>query len=862
MKILRTLLASVRHLSICLLVFKLGFSSALPAKAGQRHSRDNAQGGVVRLESNGPLQEPQIIPGEVLVKFRTTASVERATARTSAVERSSSLQTASDIERVLERYGVSSASRLFPATHHLGDARVNPTVSSSARALVDSLDRIVLLKAPKLKDDIGETMVLVAALGQHPDVEYAEPNTVMKTMQSKPNDRYYDTSGAWGQDYGDLWGLHNINAEGAWSVTRGEGVIVAVIDTGVDYKHKDIAANIWQNPGENGTDAAGQDKRKNGVDDDGNGYVDDWRGWDFVVGPDLTPEDNDPMDDVGHGTHVAGIVAALGNNRIGTIGVAPAAKIMALKGLGQEGGATAELSKAIRYAADNGARVINASWGSRGLREPQTLREVIDYAHDVKGVVFVASAGNANAEVEGGQNQPSAFPAAIRNAITVAASDHSDARASFSNFGSKIDVAAPGGGDVDPENRIFEARRSVLSLLSSKAVESITISGRLVVGKKYLRQAGTSMSAPHVAGVAALVLAQHPEYTPEQVRQALRLGSDDTGRPGFDAESGYGRINAARAVAISAPLAPRLTGIRETDQASYQVAVQGLAAGPDFASWTLEYGAGSAPSDWMPIASSTNPVREDLLSGWNTAALPDGVYTLRLSVANRSERRFEDRLRVSISNGRLGPRSFITLINPPGIFGPEDVGPRVKTGAKAPIHVFLDYPYVAISKVECFEGTQLIGALSTPNQEGFYSIDWTPGPIGTTTITVVITTSGGTTVASQEMSVAVLNTHPPEVMIAEPANLVQGTFMTTAPAKIKLAAIALDTEDEARPPYRVAKVEFFIDDKLIGEDKSPTGVRHQFRWKHVAAGTYILRVKATDSDGVETRTLPLTIIVK
>jgi len=200
--------------------------------------------------------------------------------------------------------------------------------------------------------------------------------------QNAPNDTYYSSSGAWGQSFRDLWGLQSIGAETAWDTTQGDGVLVAVVDSGLDYNHEDIAGNVWSNDGEVGLDGNGNDKRSNGIDDDGNGLIDDWHGWDFVT-IDGNPGDNDPMDNHGHGTHVSGTIAAMGNNGLGVIGVAPHAKIMAVKGLDANGsGSIEDLSNAIIYAADKGASVINLSWGGSGPT-PQTLIDAISYAHNV-----------------------------------------------------------------------------------------------------------------------------------------------------------------------------------------------------------------------------------------------------------------------------------------------------------------------------------------------------------------------------------------------------------------------------------------------------------------------------------------------
>ena len=475
------------------------------------------------------------VSGEVLVKFRNESD---------AVSAGRGLRTAAGhlkvsnprLNNLFARFGVKNGHRPFAKAKHKGLAKVVKLTTGDQRGRED------------LKKVIDELRAL-------PEVEYAELNAIMRT-QTAPNDAYYSTTGAWSQTFRDLWGLQAINAEPAWDTTQGASIVVAVVDTGLDYNHEDIVGNVWENDGETGLDGSGNEKKSNGVDDDADGFIDNWRGWDFVT-LDGTPGDNDPMDNHGHGTHVSGTIAATGNNGLGIIGVAPQAKIMALKGLDANGnGSTEDLSAAILYAADHGASVINNSWGGSG-DTPQTLIDVIAYAHNVKGSVVVAAAGNSNWDV-GTQNK-GFYPACIRDVIAVSAINSVNAKAWFSNYGSKIDVAAPGGGDTDSTGLVIQPDRSILSLKSSAAGSSMTGSGQLIVATKYLRQAGTSMASPHVAGVAALIRAQHPEYSPEQVRQVLKNSADDIGAPGVDNQFGYGRLDANGSLAAPTPLEAQLT---------------------------------------------------------------------------------------------------------------------------------------------------------------------------------------------------------------------------------------------------------------------------------------------------------------
>ncbi len=264
--------------------------------------------------------------------------------------------------------------------------------------------------------------------------------------------------------YGQLYGLKKINAEAAWNRTKGGKIVVAVIDTGVSYRHPDILENMWVNSLE-------RDGTPN-VDDDRNGFVDDVHGFDFVRN-DADPDDGP----IGHGTHCAGTIAAIGNNGRGVVGVCWNAEIMAVRIFGDSGAPASNLqiARAIDYAVRNKAQVINASWGGpmRSLEIEAAIRRA-----NQAGVLFVAAAGNDSQNVDSPAT-PS-FPSGydIPNIISVGATDANDQRASFSNFGrTKVDIGAPG-----------------VNILS------------LAPGDKYQQMSGTSMATPHVAGAAALFL--------------------------------------------------------------------------------------------------------------------------------------------------------------------------------------------------------------------------------------------------------------------------------------------------------------------------------------------------------------------
>jgi subtilisin family serine protease/subtilisin-like proprotein convertase family protein len=341
-------------------------------------------------------------------------------------------------------------------------------------------------------------------LSEHPHVAYFEPNLSVWSIDAVPNDGRLS----------DLWGLNNtgqssgtvdadIDATEAWDVITGSAnVVVGVIDTGVDYNHPDLAANIWRNPGE----VAG-----NGVDDDRNGFVDDVHGYDFVN------NDGDPMDDEGHGTHVSGTIAAVGDNGIGITGVNWSSSIMGLKFLDAGGsGSTANALRAVNYAMlmrqqyGVNVRVTNNSWGGGGFN--QSLREAIAASGNA-GILFVAAAGNNGEDTDTTPHYPSNYD--VATIISVAATDRQDALARFSNFGGDtVDIAAPGV--------------SIVSTFPSNS---------------YREFSGTSMATPHVAGVAALAWALSPSSTVSQIRDAI-VGSVDRLAALDGRMTSAGRLNA------------------------------------------------------------------------------------------------------------------------------------------------------------------------------------------------------------------------------------------------------------------------------------------------------------------------------
>jgi len=445
----------------------------------------------------------------------------------------------SALSAVLLRYGAVERQHAFVGFNS-ANARVSTAKQSAERAKrhfpkraarharqpveIPDLEKIFLVQLEQPTDILQAVSELLAL----PGVEYAEPNLLFHTMATPlpneaflPDDRYISedgvhwSEGAWGQAFFDLWGIEKLDAIEAWnqfdlSETKpGENVVVAVIDSGLDSDHPDIVDNVWHND-----DAIPAD----GIDDDGNGLVDDLRGWDFVG------NDADPEDGFGHGTHVAGTVAARGNNQIGVIGVAPWALIMPLKGLSDSGlGNSVNLANAVRYAADMGADVISASWGGSG--PSATLDLAFRYARNL-GVISVAAAGNSDADVG------NVSPANFDTVLAIAATDPDDVKAPFSNHGSLIDLSAPG---VD-----------VLSINANVGDNAIAEAfPERVVADDYLHLSGTSMACPHASGAVAVLLSQDPNGSMTDIRGRLLAGAESIAdlNPGFEDALGWGRVN-------------------------------------------------------------------------------------------------------------------------------------------------------------------------------------------------------------------------------------------------------------------------------------------------------------------------------
>ena len=402
-----------------------------------------------------------------------------------------------------------------------------------------------------------------AAYERSPDVAWCQRPNLYAVDAAAPTPTA--SSGAWGQSYSDLWGLETVRASEAWRTATGRGVVVAVIDTGLDFDHPDIRDNVWVDP-----------MLVEDVDGDGAVDLDDvdllveqgelvpgmvgldlsWCHDDYffegACDPDA-PEAAWPLDVQGHGTHVAGTIAATADNGIGIEGVAPEARIMPIKALGELGGTSENLAAAIVWAAVHGADVINNSWGCQWAcpSDPAT-EEAVLFAHSL-GVVSVFAAGNAAADVE------DFSPQNLPESLTVASVDHLGALSDFSNAGVSVDVAAPGGESGFYDGWCVDI--SAASILSLRAQGTDMFAGypcyedgEAVVDlgahdNAYYRSLGTSMASPHVAGVVALLL-QHVHRTAQDVTvdELSEVIRDTAATATLDGMPGTGIIDAERAL--------------------------------------------------------------------------------------------------------------------------------------------------------------------------------------------------------------------------------------------------------------------------------------------------------------------------
>lgn len=438
------------------------------------------------------------------------------------------------------------------------------------------------------------------------EIEYTQQNQTFK-VDVVPNDSLIN----------EQWYLNKLNTFYAWQVTSGKKEIkIAIVDTGIDYLHPDLQNNLFVNSLEdinhNGLLDEGDN---NNIDDDGNGFVDDVIGWDFTdrigfpfsaSGGDYISWDNNPMDEFGHGTWVAGIIGAISNNIIGTSGLVPNTTIINIRAFDPTGnGEEDDAAAAILYAVQMGAKVINMSFGDTNFS--LVLRDIIKFAYD-NNVVLVASAGNSSS------NQPH-YPSSYPEVISVGATDENDYLASFSNYGSTIDLVAPG-----------------VNLWTTD------------INNSYKKFSGTSSSAPVVSSAAALLLSLN-NYKPEEIRQILKSTTDDLGTTGWDERFGAGRLNLLNAVTLNAPAVIKINSpVQDFSTNADEIKVNASVLTGYFSSFSLKLGIGINPDSWTDLLSNeTYQFAEKDIFALSTQDLPDSVYCLSLIVNLQNGKTLEER---------------------------------------------------------------------------------------------------------------------------------------------------------------------------------------------------------------------------
>jgi len=533
----------------------------------------------------------QYVPGEVLVKFEEGQEPDAVLLPTGLKRKA--------IKRI---HSIKPAVTKFKKKHVSMAGMAETQVFKEAYRQM-SPKRKALYRKYKIKlDERVSVENAVRQLRKTPGIESAYPNYIRTIFFNAGNPDPM---------YGEQWPLPGIDAEGAWGYTEGnEDVVIAIIDTGIDYNHEDLADNIWRENGQNpGRDFV-----------DINTAVYEAKGYTLFDGEDYITIDDDPLDYYGHGTHCAGIAAAAGDNGVGIYGVAHKCKIMPVRAgfaLGSIFGDVGvleddDIAPAILYAVDNGADVISMSFG--GSNPESDYNDEISLARE-EGIILVAAAGNSYSSVEN-------YPAALEGVIAVTATDENDEKPSFATYGDWVDIAAPG----------------------TYILSTVPAIGVLGNASGYALASGTSMACPHVAGLAALILSADPGLSATEVLSRIVTTADyiDDINPGYEGLLGSGRINASLAcsgdvlISMTSPEdrgyvrgnAAEIFGSAylETDFQRYEI-------------YCIPKGDELRPED-IPIVASTVAVESGLLGTWNTGDLgendeplyPDGEYAVILKV--------------------------------------------------------------------------------------------------------------------------------------------------------------------------------------------------------------------------------------
>jgi len=603
-----------------------------------------------------------------------------------------------------------------------------------------------------------------ARLQQQAEVEYVHPN-IEYTLNAAPRPRYpgvppSDSILANNSFADSLNHLSVIRALEGWDETTGdESVSVGIVDTGIYFEHPDLTDQFWSNPGE----------EVSGTDDDGNGYVDDVHGYDFVDRPGVVAEgeyedrDPDPSPDSlggysGHGTSVAGVVSAqAANSEAGMVGVAPQTRLVALRALGGDGvGQTDDLAAAILYAANENIDILNLSFGRD--RSTPLLREAIDYAIG-QGTIVVASAGNDGAVDT--PHYPSDYPSVI--SVLWLAEDGKDVPDfSWSQYGIGVDLGAPG-------SNVFTTQYPRGRILDDEPVRQEDLYGPSF---------GSSFSAPQVAGAAALLRSVDSTLSPASVQSILTATAGDINGASWDHTTGAGRVDVARGLFRSYPARTELRSPTHNEgfTGKSPIPVVGTALDPAFESYSVFYAEGTRNLDrrsdpWTQIAGPVDTrTREDTIATWNVASrdLEEGAYTLRLVTTLTDGRTIEDRRRVVLDSSP--PEASVRFIG---------TG-RVETSPGILADVVSDDTVSSQMKVRIRGKTIVREGEYVSEHQGLMWADES-GLGGDASVTVTLTNrSGLQTTVDRTISVPP-NTSNPSYFGAEETDVPAGTLLPRAP---------------------------------------------------------------------------------
>ena len=644
-------------------------------------------------------------------------------------------------------------------------------------------------------------------------IQYAEPDYVVFASATMPNDPAFN----------QLWGMHqqkdkDIDAPEAWDLTQGSSnVVVAVIDTGIDYGHEDLSSNMWRNPGE---------IPGNGIDDDGNGFRDDVYGWDFCN------EDSDPYDDNFHGTHCAGTIGAAGNNGIGVAGVNWGVKLMAVKTMNQGGsGYISDAIDAVYYTTRRGVRLTSNSWGYYGWL--QSMKDAIDDA-GTSNILFVAAAGNEQNDNDNNPCYPASFVSA--NIISVAATDADDDLTWFSNYGkTAVDLGAPG--------------------------EYIYSTVPTAQGK-YASYSGTSMAAPHVAGVAALVAAYSPALTAAQIKQRILDNTDRSSTLSGKTVTG-GRLNAYKSLSGAVPLEPPAApSVLTATPFTNRVELAWTDNATNETAFVLERRSGSSGFTAIAALAANTTSRTD------TNVMGGVTYVYRVKATNAagsSAYSSEASATVPGAADAWDPGNDVgtgAILLSPITTNEASHGPHTLSGTdqadwfKAELVAGNTYNFNSIggsgdTYADLFRdaaGAQLVLADDDGGGGLMFMLEYTADSTATYYIRVRTEPAGNNAAYNIKYSLTGASNQPPTVALASPAS----NAVFQAPTAISISASAND------PDGSIASVKFYNGANLLSTD---TASPYAYSWSGVAAGSYTLTAVATDNGGLSVTSAPVPVVV-